>query len=227
MLRKLAIFPGIILAFGLLASAQEVRSEITVSGTGWFTKDTNNNGLQQKATESGGWQAGYRLNLNRWTAAEVNYGFTRNSQQFFIPGFSISGSNSANAILANQIQTDVHQLTADFVARVPTHGRIRPYVLAGGGALIFDPVHRTVPLMSGSMILPAGTRIPTRAQGAFVYGGGTDFDLTSRTGGKPGVALRLGYRGFVYGTPDFGFPQLDSKSMTHTAQPEAGLTFRF
>ena len=71
MLQKLAIILGTFLAFGLLATAQEVRSEITVSGTGLFTKDTNNNGLQHKATETGGVQAGYRLNffpINRYLA---------------------------------------------------------------------------------------------------------------------------------------------------------------
>src|SRR5262249_44040233 len=110
MLQKLAIFLGIILAFGVLTVGQEVRSEITVSGTGLFTKDTSNNSLQHKATETGGMQAGYRINLNRWAAAELNYGYARNSQKFF------TGTSSMTGTLTDRIHSNIHQATADFVA---------------------------------------------------------------------------------------------------------------
>lgn len=214
MFRKFAIFLGTLLACGLLASAQEVRSEITFSGTGIFTENTSGNGLQHQATDSGGVLASYRMNFNRWSALELNYGWNRNSQEYFTSG-----------VLADRIQSNIHQATADFVAKFPTFRHFRPYVLAGGGALIFDPTQPALAATSGSISL--GARVPTRAQGAFVYGGGADFDLTHRGAGRPGIGLRLGYRGYVYGTPDFGFPQLDVRGLTHTAQPEAGLTFRF
>lgn len=216
MLRKFAVIFGTILAFGLLASAQEVRSEITFSGTGLFTENTSNNGLQHQATDTGGVLASYRMNFNRWSAVELNYGWNRNSQEYFSAG-----------ALTDRIQSNIHQVTADFVAKLPTARHFRPYVLAGGGALIFDPTQRLLPLTSTTMTIPAGTTVPTRAQGAFVYGGGADFDLTHRGAGRPGVSLRLGYRGYLYGVPDFGFRQLDLRGMTHSAQPEAGLTFRF
>ena len=65
---------------------------------------------------------------------EANYGWNRNSQEYI--GFSG----------VNRIQSDINQVTADFVARTPTFGHFRPYVLGGGGALIFDPVQRFVAL---------------------------------------------------------------------------------
>jgi opacity protein-like surface antigen len=208
MFKKLAIFLGTILALGLLASAQEVRSEITFSGTGIFTSPTTDNGLEHHATETGGVLASYRMNFSRWSALELNYGWNRNSQEYFVAGLPLA-----------RIQTDIHQATADFVARFPTTRHFRPYLLGGGGALIFDP--------TGSGFTPTGGAIATRAQGAFVYGGGADFDLTNRGSGRPGIGLRLGYRGYVYGVPDFGMRQIDLRGWTHTAQPEAGLTFRF
>ena len=208
MLKSLVVFLGIFLACGLLASAQEVPSELTFSGTGIFTGTTSNNGLQHQATDTGGVLASYRMNVNRWAAVEVNYGWNRNSQEYFVAGLPLA-----------RVQTNIQQATADFVAKFPTYHQMRPYLLGGGGALIFDP--------TGSGFLPVSSRIPTRAQGAFVYGGGVDFDLTNRGPGRPGVGLRLGYRGYVYGVPDFGFSQIDLRSWTHTAQPEAGLTFRF
>lgn len=220
MFKKLAIPLSMILGCGLLAAAQEVRSEVTFSGTGIFTKDANNNGLLHKATDTGGVLAGYRYNISRWAAVEANYGWNRNSQEYFTlrPGFGAVG---------DRIQANIHQVTADFVYRIPTVKHLRPYVLGGGGALIFNPVERNVAFTSGGIFSPGVVRVPTRAQGTFVYGGGADIDLTTREGRKPGVSVRLGYRGYVYQVPDFGFSRLDLDSWTHTAQPEAGLTFRF
>jgi hypothetical protein len=215
MLKKLAILLGVILACSLLAAAQEVRSEVTVSAIGVFNYDTNSNFLVHRATDSGGVLAGYRYNINHWAAVEANYGWNRNSQEYFALGVG-----------ENRIQSDVNQVTADFVARTPTFGHFRPYVLGGGGALIYDPVTRFVPLagINGQRTL---TRIPTRGQGTFVYGGGADIDLTTRGSRLSGVSLRLGYRGYAYQVPNFGFRRLELNSWTHTAQPEAGLTFRF
>jgi hypothetical protein len=39
--------------------------------------------------------------------------------------------------------------------------------------------------------------------------------------------LRAEYRGFVFKDPDFGVRSLDTDSWTHTAQPSAGLVYRF
>lgn len=153
--------------------------------------------------------------FNRWAAVEANYGWNRNSQEYFTP-----------TVALNRIQTDIHQVTADFVARTPTFGHFRPYVLGGGG-LIFNPVERNVAFTTGATTARTVIRVPTRGQGTFVYGGGADIDLTSRGSKMPGISLRLGYRGYVYKVPDFGFSRLDLDNWTHTAQPEAGLTFRF
>src|SRR6266704_902912 len=66
----------------LRAVAQEVRSEVSVQGTGFFTKDSNGNGIKNKATETGGLLIGYRYNITRWLAAEANYGYDRNTQSY-------------------------------------------------------------------------------------------------------------------------------------------------
>src|ERR1700756_2176534 len=50
---------GCIALLSLSAVAQEARSEISVQGTGFFTKDSNGNGIQNKATETGGLLIGY------------------------------------------------------------------------------------------------------------------------------------------------------------------------
>ncbi len=181
------------------AVAQESRSEISVQGTGFFTKDSTGQGIRQKATDTGGFLVGYRYNLNRWLAAETNYGFARNTQEY-----SSLGSPG--------IQSDVHQFTGGLVFKLPHPGlfRVNPYLLAGGGALLFNP--RDNSLVAGA---------ETQARGAFVYGGGADFLLSRH------FSLRTEYRGLVYKSPDFGLSSLNNDAVTHTAQPSAGIAFRF
>ena len=51
---------GVLTLLSVTAFAQEVRSEISVQGTGFFTKDANGNGIRQQATDTGGFLLGYR-----------------------------------------------------------------------------------------------------------------------------------------------------------------------
>jgi len=200
-LKRNAVFiTGLIALLISGAFAQEQRSEISIQGTGFYTKDATGNAVRQRATDTGGFLVGYRYRFNRWLSAEANYGFDRNTQQFFVPaGFA-------------SIRSDVHQTTGSLLVNLPHPARLRldPYVLAGAGALTFNP---------GGNTLIAGADTQTRA--AFVYGGGADFPLTHH------FSLRAEYRGLVYKTPDFGLRALNTDTLTHTAQPSAGIVFRF
>src|SRR5580700_5336639 len=59
------------------------RNEVSVQGTGFFTKDSQGNGLSQHSTDTGGFLVGYRLHFNRWLAADASYGYARNTQENF------------------------------------------------------------------------------------------------------------------------------------------------
>ncbi len=100
-------------------SRQENRSEISIPGTGFFTKDTAGNGVFERANETGGFLLGYRYNFNRWLAAEANYGDDRNTQFYF-------GGTPA------RVQSDIHQITGSAVVKLPSFARLQPYALAGG-----------------------------------------------------------------------------------------------
>ena len=80
MSRKAIMLVGVLLLFTLGAIAQEQRSEISLQGTGFFTKDSSGHGLSQTATALAGFLTGYRYRLNRWLSADANYGFSRNTQ---------------------------------------------------------------------------------------------------------------------------------------------------
>ncbi len=193
-----------LLLFGSAAFAQEEpawkHGEISVQGTGSFTKDSNGSGISQHSTDTGGFLVGYRYHFNRWLAAEANYGWDRNTQQNFTPTGAFN------------LQTNVHTATADVVVTLPGSRRINPYVLAGAGALVFDPTNNAGQSVPGAL---------RQAKAAFVYGGGADFPLVRH------VAFRAEYRGYVYNRPDFQLAALDSHITAHTAVPSAGLVFRF
>jgi opacity protein-like surface antigen len=194
-----AILTSVLLS-AVSALAQEVRNEISVQGTGFFTKDTSGNGTSRTATNTGGLLVGYRYHFNRWLSAEANYGFDRNTQKYFSTG----GFSS--------VQSDIHAITADAVVNLPfSISRFSPYVLGGGGSLVFHPTG------SGSSVPGAGNQ----AKGAFLYGVGTNYVLSRH------FSLRAEYRGYVYKDPDFGIKALSTSSWTHTAQPSAGVVYRF
>jgi opacity protein-like surface antigen len=196
------IIASVVFLTGIRVTAQESRSEIGLQGTGFFTKDTTGQGTTQRSTNTGGFLVSYRYHFNRWLAAEAAYGYDRNTQQFFAPaGFS-------------RVQSNVHQATGGFVFSLPMPARYRisPYVLAEGGALVFDPTSNAFGNVSGAQ---------RQATGVFVYGGGADFPILKY------ISLRAEYRGLVYSTPDFGLTALNTNTVTHTAQPSAGIVFRF
>ena len=192
----------VVLLLAVGSTAQEARSEVSLQGTGLFTKDTTVRDSTQRGTENGGFLVGYRYHFNRWLAAEGVYGYGRNTQQYFAP----SG--------LSRIQADIHQATGGLVVTLPSPARFRisPYVLAEGGALIFNPTGNPFGSVAGAQ---------RQSVGVFVYGGGADFPVVKH------VSLRAEYRGLVYNAPDFGLNDLNANRVTHAAQPSAGIVFRF
>lgn len=202
MLRKAIVSSLMILALAVASGAQEQRSEIGLQGTGFFTRDSSGQGVSQRATETGGFLVSYRYWFTRWIAAQADYGYGRNTQQYL------------STAAVSRVQANIHQATGGFVVSLPrpTRLRISPYALVEGGALVFDPTRN----FGGSV---PGADVQSR--GVFVYGGGANVPLSKH------FSLRAEYRGLVYNTPDFGLQSLKSDRWTHTAQPSAGLVFRF
>src|ERR1700722_765568 len=134
------------------------RREVSVQGAGFFTKDSQGNGTTKHSTDTGAFLLSYRYHINRWLAADASYGYARNTQQNFTSGGALD------------VQANVHQATGALVVTAPrTIFRLNPYVLAGAGALVFDPTGN-----SGGFVTGASNQ----AKAAFVYGGGADYDLT-------------------------------------------------
>src|SRR5437016_10478177 len=127
MWRTAIMLAGFVVLLTLGATAQESRSGISLQGTGFFTRDTSGQGISRSTSDTGGFSVGYRYHINRWLAAEGNYGFNRNTQKYF-GGFGES-----------RVQANVNAVTGDLVVNLPLRfRRVSTYALAGGGGLIFD-----------------------------------------------------------------------------------------
>jgi len=201
MRRTAIMLASFVMLIALGATAQESRSEISVQGTGFFTQDTSGEGVSRTTTNAGGFLVGYRYHFNRWLSGDANYGYDRDTQRYFSTGG------------LSRIQSDVHTVTADAVISLPFRiSRLSPYVLCGGGRLVFLPTGVGSVFVSGS---------DTQAKGAFLYGAGVNYSLTRHW------SLLAEYRGYVYKDADFGVKSLNTGSWTHTAQPSAGIAFRF
>jgi opacity protein-like surface antigen len=190
-----------VMLLALGATAQESRSEISVQGTGFFPQDSNGQGVSRTSSNTGGFLVGYRYHFNRWLSGEANYGYDRDTLTYFSTGgFS-------------RVQSDVHTATAAAVIGLPFKiARLNPYALGGGGSLVFHPTGNASGFGSGT---------DTQAKGAFLYGVGVNYGLTRHW------SLRAEYRGYVYKDADFGVRALNTDSWAHTAQPSAGIVFRF
>jgi outer membrane immunogenic protein len=198
--RAAMILGASLLLLSMSAVAQERRSEVSMQGTGFFTKNSDGNGIHNETTNAGGFLAGYRYSINRWLAGEANYGYSRNTQVF-------------SGLVPARVQSNVHEVTGAAVVKLPTFDLLfHPFLLGGGGILVFDPTNN-----QGRTLASASQE----TRGAFLYGGGIDCPFSRN------LALRVEYRGFVYKAPDFNVAGLNTDSWTHVAQPSAGFVFKF
>ena len=140
------------IALPVYAQTEEAgRQEVAVQALGSFVTSTTQNGIDNKATNSGGVLATYRYFFSKHHGVEANYGYTLNTQKYV----------SSEGLLG--VNTNSHEVSGAYVFRMPLRN-VTPFALAGAGALVFDPKDFM------------GANTQTRA--AFVYGAGADFNLS-------------------------------------------------
>jgi hypothetical protein len=229
------------ISISAFAESYSGRAEIFVSGFGLLTHDTSGNSISTQATKSGGGSAGYRFQLNRSSALEGRYGFSRNSQKYTIGGAVYS------------IPVYVSEISGSYVYKFSTESGFRPFVEGGGGAVLFSPadyggaagsvasslppnnypasvvaismqantdsqssVSQTIPGYGGS-----STSLPRQAKGMLVYGAGLDIPASSH------FNFRVEFRALGYRVPDFGASALHTGTFTFSYEPTVGLAYRF
>jgi opacity protein-like surface antigen len=194
---KAILFLMALTLFSLPALAQDGNSEVSANFTGNFQRQASGEGLTDTPTYTGGILANYRYHFNRYSAIEVNYGYSRFSQLYNTQFYTLA-------------RTQELSLAYQFTFGVPKEARFHPFAEAGVGALFFSP------LLSGS----SGVAF-TQNRAALLYGAGASYRLWRN------VSAQVGFRGLVYTAPDFGVPNEITNARTMMAEPYAGFTFRF
>src|SRR5205807_2109433 len=100
--------------------------EVSAQMLGSFVKSTIQDGIENKATHSGGVLASYRYFFNAHHGVEANYGYTLNTQSYDLRSGVVG------------VKTYSHEVSGAYVFRYPLR-KFTPFALAGAGALVFDP----------------------------------------------------------------------------------------
>lgn len=179
-------------------------SEFSIQLSGIYQAHTASGTVKDAPTDSGGLLVGYRLHLGHWSALEAEYGYTRNSQVFYTPSLGPLSPAANYGVVASS-----HEFVVNEVVNTPRlAGIFQPFVLAGGGIVIFVP--------HGSTAIA----VHDQGRGAINYGAGVDFHVDH-------VGLRIEYQGLVFKVPNFKNDALNVNRFTNLSQPSAGLIFTF
>jgi opacity protein-like surface antigen len=171
------------------------RNEVVGQAFGSFVNTTHDQGVRQSATDSGGVLGTYRYFFTRHHGVEGNYGYSQNTQRYALTSGTVG------------VKARSHEVTGAYVFRFPTRF-VTPFALGGAGTVIFDP--KDAPSLD------------RQARFAFVYGGGADFNVSSR------IYVRAQFRGLINKTPTWDMPSLANLDRwSHRAEPSAGIGFRF
>lgn len=187
------------------ASDAVQHSEVSAQVSGIYTSRSASAPVKHFDTHSAGLLLGYRYHITDWEAVEVEYGYTRNGQRYVTP----PTTPGLPAALVG-VPATMHEAVANEVITTPRlFGILQPFLLAGGGVLVFKP-------RSPSDISPVSTQ--TRPTGNF--GVGFDFHIGH-------LGARAEYQGLFFKVPDFKNPVLMTNKYSLVSQPSAGLIFTF
>lgn len=215
-MRKL-VWGVLLLTVASIAAAKDKRAnekhnewaeklDFTVSGGGVFSKTVHSSGdtVSDTPTKSGVFTGTVRYHWKPKHAFDINVGRTKDSQIFSV-------SPDSYRVLAS-----ITEFTADYSFTPFTYGKLKPFVLAGGGLLRFNPGNTFIDGFTAS--IPVGSQNAL----AFLYGGGADYPLWRM------LSLRLQYRGLVFREPDFAVPALFfTGARGHMAEPSVGIVIKF
>ena len=139
-------------ALPAFSQEESYRQDVSGQAFGSFVKETTQDSIKQKATDSGGALASYRYFFNKNHGLEANYGYSLNTQIY-------SGAGAVEGVKSYS-----NEVTAAYVYRLP-FDRWSFFALAGTGAIVFDA---------------KDTRgVGSQARTVGVYGAGIDATITS------------------------------------------------
>ena len=199
-MKKTTLLLGALLLSAAAGYAQESRQDVSISGDASFAPQITGNSVQKNTSMTLGFVASYRYMLTPHSALELNYGYQQNTQYYTDFG---------------KLQGGIHTLQSEISAAYVYNlnfRRYNPFLEAGPGAIIFDPLKD-----AGTSILDAKRN--TAIGGLF--GGGVAYEIS------PSFDIRATYHGFLVKTPDFGNAQYKTNRYEWISLPSIGIAYHF
>jgi opacity protein-like surface antigen len=192
------------------ASAQ---TDVAASVYGAFSGTTTGNGIQQSPSNSAGVLFEVRHIANPILGFEGTYSYNRADQTYTQTANACPVAEVVCETGSARVPANAHEITAAWIPSLKI-ANLRPFGVAGIGALLNVPSNSSVTLPGGS----GNTQTSTKA--VYVYGAGLDWGLL------PHIGLRFQYRGNLYQAPAVTNAFSSTGSFVHTAEPMVGVYFR-
>jgi opacity protein-like surface antigen len=209
------------LSAGIYGQLTNTRMPTTVvdSPEGVFTRQ-----ITQGTSDSPGVFATFHQSFKPWLGYNVNFGYSRFSENYSYGQAYLPSSTSTQPAYSNfaqgSIPTNMLDLTIAYVFRGPSNKKFSTFGQFGGGGLFFLP---TVSTDSHDL-----NPVRQQTRPATIFGVGMNYKLTNR------LNLRAEYRGLFYKCPDFTLPPYGggnsfpmTKLFTVTNVPAVSLVYRF
>jgi opacity protein-like surface antigen len=206
MLKKALSAGAVIFFYVSFSAAQDIgHFDASVAYGAAFSKTSSNvlGGVTISPTNAGMILGTFRFRFNRTHGIEANVGRISNSQVYILENNDY------------RVQGTVTEYTGAYVFSPFHFQKLEPSLLAGGGALRFNPGNQFI----NGNASPFGAAQQTSM--AFLYGGGVEYRVWKR------ISLRLQYRGLIYKEPTFHLTQFFTGGRGHMAEPSIGIVFNF
>ena len=180
MIKQAGMVVAVLLLLASLGWGQdEGRWDVALNAGALIAKQTSGNGTTLIPTTNVGFLATGRFRFAKKSSLELNWGHAENTQKY------------VTSALQYQIPTTLTEFSGSYVFTPMETKRFKPFLLLGGGVLVFNPNNT---LIGGNPQSLEGVR---QTRPGVLYGGGVDYHLISF------LSLRLQYRGMFYSPPDF------------------------
>lgn len=193
----------------------KVETSISVDAVGQLTttriSDSRSNYVTESLSPSAGAFGSFQQSFKPWLGYSVNFGYTRATYRY-----AAAPAVFGNAVARSYIPSNVYETSVSYVARKHLSAHLAFFGEAGGGAIAFAAITRSVSSRAGDVLTVqrSNTFRPTG-----IAGFGVDYRL------EHGLSLRAAYRGLVFSFPDYASGRPGSPTLT--SEPMMGLTYTF
>jgi outer membrane immunogenic protein len=200
-MKKMMLLGALLVCAAGAGYAQESRQDASVSFIGVYAPNVNGLSVEpMHTTSTGGVLVSYRYDLTPRSQLEINYNWAQNSIRY----------NSAS-FPNGEVHARQQEISGAYVYTRSYHN-YNPFAEIGVGGYIFTPI-----LDNGTHQLSAKQN--TNIGGLF--GAGMAYEIS------PSFDVRVGYRGFLMKTPDFGNDGFKTNRYYVLMTPSLGVAYHF